>query len=200
MNWLTSLNKHPLHDLTVDTTQKMNPKVHNRKEIHKGRVFDLIREELTLSNGVHTQMDIVRHPGAAAIVALTSAGELLMLKQYRHAVGRALWEIPAGTLEKGESALECAKRELVEETGFSARQWKPLSTIYLLPAYSDEQMHLFLAQGLEEAQQDLDDDEIIQVHSIPVNDIYKMITEGSIVDAKTITAFFLSIPDIGGVL
>jgi ADP-ribose pyrophosphatase len=178
----------------------MNPKVHNRQEIHKGRVFDLIREELTLSNGVHTQMDIVRHPGAAAIVALSSSRELLMVKQYRHAVGRTLWEIPAGTLEKGESALECAQRELAEETGFSARQWKSLNTICLLPAYSDEQMHLFLAQGLEQAQQDLDDDEIIQVHLIPVDDIYKMITNGSIVDAKTIAAFFLSLGDIGAVL
>jgi ADP-ribose pyrophosphatase len=166
--------------------------VHDRKVLHKGRVFSLTRENLTLSNGFKTDMDIIRHPGAAAIVAVTVDQHFLMLRQYRHAVGKTLWEIPAGTLEAGEPPLSCAQRELAEETGFSARQWQPLGAITPVPSYSDERIHLFLARDLLSAKQHLDVDEIIQVQKLPLATILNLIGEGSIEDAKTISAIFLA--------
>lgn len=178
----------------------MTARIRNRKLIHKGRVFELTRESLTLSNGVQTDMDIISHPGAAAIVALTPDRHLLMLRQYRHAVTRDLWEIPAGTLEDGEDPLTCAQRELVEETGYSADQWDELGTTIPVPGYSNEQIHLFLARDLTPAQQNLDDDEIIEVEKVSFDQVISMISEGTIEDSKTITAVFLAIQKFGGSL
>lgn len=175
----------------------MTARIRNRKLIHKGRVFELTRESLTLSNGVQTDMDIIHHPGASAIVALTPDRHVLMLQQYRHAVTKDLWEIPAGTLEDGEDPLTCAQRELVEETGYSADQWDELGTTIPVPGYSNEQIHLFLARDLTPAQQNLDDDEIIEVEKVSFDQVIGMISDGTIEDAKTITAVFLAIQKFG---
>ncbi|HSO19836.1 MAG TPA: NUDIX hydrolase, partial [Desulfosarcina sp.] len=143
----------------------MKPSVCSRSTlIKKGRVFDFYVEQVTLPNGVDLEMEIVRHPGAAAVVPLTDDGAVLLLRQFRHAAGGYIWEIPAGTLEPGEDALSCAHRELAEETGYRARQLEKLTEITPLPAYSDERIHLYLATGLEKAHQDLDADELLSVH------------------------------------
>lgn len=161
-----------------------------RNRLHAGRVFDITLENVTFPNGVNRDMEIIRHPGASAIVPLTGDNNVLMLKQYRHAVGRVMWEIPAGTFEKDENPLACASRELKEETGFEAQVWEPLGAITPVPGYSDERIHLFLAQELAPAVQHLDADEFIEVQSLPLSQVAVMITSGEIEDAKTIAAIF----------
>ena len=134
--------------------------------INKGRVFDLFSENVTLPNGVTTDMDVIRHPGAAAIVAITDDGCILFIEQYRHAVGGFIWEIPAGTLDPNEDETACAERELIEETGYKARKIEKLGVITPLPAYSDERIHIYLATSLTRAVQNLDEDELLSVHPV----------------------------------
>ncbi len=170
----------------------MNAKVNRIKTLHHGRVFKLVSENVTLSNGVQTDMDIIRHPGAAAIVPMLSNQELMMIKQYRHAIGKYIWEIPAGTLNQNESPIACAKREIVEEIGYSANEWEKLGEIIPVPGYSDERIHVFLATDLHPSKQNLDDDEVLEVVSVKFNDAMGMIYDGQIQDSKTITSLFLT--------
>jgi ADP-ribose pyrophosphatase len=170
-----------------------------RKTILKGRVFDFTVENITLPNGVNIDLEIVRHPGASAIVPLNGKGEVVMLRQYRHAIGGALWEIPAGTLHAGEAPLVCAKRELAEETGLEAEYWESMGAVTPLPGYSDERIHLYLARRLTASTQSLDPDEIIEVHPIPLQKVVEMILDGEIEDAKTIVAIFHTLHQKGGI-
>lgn len=167
--------------------------VNQTQLIRKGRVFNLYAESVTLPNGVKVAMEVIRHPGAAAIVPITDDRSVLLLKQYRHAVGGAIWEIPAGTMERGEAPHGCARRELVEETGYRAGHLKRLAEIVPLPAYSDERIHLFLATSLERACQRLDADELLSVHRIGLQQAIQMITDGEIQDAKTIVGLQLAV-------
>jgi ADP-ribose diphosphatase len=170
----------------------MNRAVCNRAIlIKKGRVFEFYSENITLPNGVNIDMEVIRHPGAAAIVPLMDDRTVLLLKQYRHAVGGFIWEIPAGTLDPQEDADCCARRELTEETGYTARHFEKLAEITPLPAYSDERIHLFLATGLAKAAQNLDADELLSVHPLDLSRALNMITRGEIQDAKTITGLQL---------
>ena len=164
--------------------------LHRRERLHSGRVFDITIENVTFPNGVNRNMEIIRHPGASAIVPLTDDNNVLMLKQYRHAVGSVMWEIPAGTFDGDENPLACASRELIEETGFEAQAWDGLGAITPVPGYSDERIHLFLARDLAPAVQKLDADEFIEVQPLPLSQVAVMITSGEIEDAKTIAAIF----------
>ena len=176
----------------------MNKAICNQSTlIRKGRVFDLFSENVTLPNGVTLDMEIIRHPGAAAIVPVMDDHTVLLLKQYRHAVGGFIWEIPAGTLDPGEDARRCAERELTEETGYAADHFERLAEITPLPAYSDERIHLFLATGLTRAAQKLDADELLFVHRIDLRRAIKMVAEGEIQDAKTITGLQLAAGRLG---
>ncbi len=121
----------------------MNAKINNRLTVYEGKVYSLIRENVTLENGITTNMEFIEHPGATAIIPLVNESRIVLLKQYRHALRKHIWEIPAGTLDPRESALNCAKRELIEETGFSADQWHSLGEITPVPGYSDERIHVF---------------------------------------------------------
>ena len=170
----------------------MNTKINRHVTLHEGRVFSLVTENVTLENGVTIDLDIIRHPGASAIVPLTDNNTLLMIKQYRHAVGDFIWEIPAGTLDANETPLECAKRELVEETGFSANTWQKLGETTPLPGYSDERIHIFFATDLTPARQDLDLDEILHVHEVRFDEVVKMAQRGEIEDGKTISGLFMA--------
>lgn len=171
----------------------MTAKVNHRRLIEKGRIFDITTENVTLPNGYTMDLEIIRHPGASAIVPITENAEVLMLKQYRHAIGGYIWEIPAGTFDGSEDPLVCAKRELTEETGYRAMHWSFLSAIIPVPGYSDEQIHLFLARDLKPAKQDLDQDEILEVHPMPIQSVLAMISNGEINDAKTITGILLAV-------
>jgi 8-oxo-dGTP pyrophosphatase MutT (NUDIX family) len=170
----------------------MAAKVNSRTTVHRSRVFNLIRENITLVNGVTTDLEFLEHPGAAAIVPFLDETRVLLLKQYRHAIKDYIWEIPAGTLDPQESVMNCARRELIEETGYSADQWQKLGEITPVPGYSDERIHIFLADGLRPAEQHLDKDEIIHVHAIEFNEALEMIKQGKIQDAKSIAGIFLA--------
>ncbi len=172
--------------------EKIFPKVNKSVSIHHGRVFKLVKEHITLANGVSSEIDIIRHPGASAIIPMSDKNNVILIKQYRHAVGNYLWEIPAGTLNPNESALICAKRELIEETGYSAIAWKKLGEIIPVPGYSNELIHIFLATGLKSAKQNLDFDEILEVHEIKFADALTMIYQGEIQDSKTVCGLFMA--------
>ena len=164
-------------------------KVLQRDVIHRGRVFELAVERVRLPDDREVRLDVLRHPGAAAIVPLTDAGEILLLRQFRHAAGGYLWEIPAGTLERDEQPRACAERELVEEAGMRAREMIALGEIVPVPGYSTERIHLFLARGLSPADQKLDDDELIaEVRPIPVAEALRWLADGTLVDAKSAVA------------
>jgi len=167
-------------------------KVNAVQPIHTGRVFELQKENITLPNGITLDIEIIRHPGASAIVPVSTDGSVVLIRQYRHAVGGFIWEVPAGTLNKGETPLACAQRELVEETGFSAKVFYKLGEIVPVPGYSDERIHLFLAKGLEPARQNLDRDELLDVHQVPFDETIDMIKRGAIVDGKTIAGLLLA--------
>ena len=170
----------------------MSATINKNVTLHDGKVFRLARENVTLENGVTIDLDIIHHPGASAIVPLTENNTLLMIKQYRHAVGDFIWEIPAGTLDPDENPLQCAERELIEETGFSAKAWQKLGEITPLPGYSDERIHIFLATDLTPASQDLDMDEILHVHEVSCDDAIRMVQSGKIEDGKTISGLFMA--------
>lgn len=170
----------------------MSVKVHKITSLYHGKVFDVVVEKVTLPNGAVKNREIVRHHGAAAMVPFLNDGKVVLIKQYRHAVGKFLWEIPAGTLEPNEEPIECAKRELVEETGYEAAHLDKLTEILPAPGYTDEHIHIFLATGLTLAEQNLEDDEVLQVLPTKFDMALEMIQQGEIQDAKTIIGLLLS--------
>jgi len=170
----------------------MTATVNRRTPLYQGRVFLMVRENVTLDNGVSTDLDFIEHPGAAAILPLIAPGEVLLIKQYRHALKQYIWEVPAGTLDPGEPVMDCARRELIEETGYAAQVWRKLGEITPVPGYSDERVHLFLATELTAARQELDADEVLAVHRMPLAQALDMITRGEIQDAKSICALLLA--------
>ena len=174
-----------------------NAKYNHCTLVKKGRVFELYSENITLPNGITMDMEVIRHPGAAAIVPVTDDGCILLLNQYRHAVGGFIWEIPAGTLDPDEDEMTCARRELTEETGYIAHKLEKLGVITPLPAYSDERIHIYLATGLTRAAQNLDDDELLSVHPFTMQAALAMIGEGKIQDAKTIASLHLAFNRLG---
>jgi ADP-ribose pyrophosphatase len=160
-------------------------------------VFDFTLERITLENDVTVDLEVIRHPGAAAIVAMPDSETILLLHQYRHALGGYIWEVPAGTVDGGETPERCARRELVEETGFSGRGFEKLGEITPVPGYSDERIHLFLATGLEQDTQRLERDELIRVEAVPLKSALTMIDEGRLQDAKTIASLMLAARRLG---
>ncbi|MGB5157320.1 NUDIX hydrolase [Desulfobacterium sp. N47] len=170
----------------------MSAKLNSSKMIYKGKVFSFFSDNVTLSNGLTTNIDVIRHPGASAIVPFLNYNEIILIKQFRYAAGGFIWEIPAGVLSPGEAPLECAKRELIEETGYSAGKMEKLTEILPVPGYSDERIHIFLATGLSESKQNLDDDEILKVHTLKLDTVMEMIGSGEITDSKTISGVCLA--------
>ena len=170
----------------------MTAKVNHRSTMYNGRVFRLIRENVTLDNGVSTDLDYIEHPGAAAIVPLITADEVVLIQQYRHALKRYIWEIPAGTLDPPEEVAACARRELAEEAGYSAAEWHELGEITPVPGYSNERIRLFLASKLSPVQQELDPDEVLAIHRVPLAKALEMISDGDIQDAKSICGLLLA--------
>jgi ADP-ribose pyrophosphatase len=162
--------------------------VHSSEEIYKGRQFSFYKERVTLPHNVEAEMAFVRHPGSAVIVPLFEDQTIAVIKQFRYVINAYIYEIPAGTIDSGESPAQCARRELEEETGYAASQFIPLGKTVLLPAYSDEISHIYLASGMTRTVQTLDEDEIIAVHRYTIQDILEMIDAGIIIDALSILA------------
>jgi len=157
------------------------------RDIHRGRVVHLTVEDVTLPNGHVMPLEIVRHPGAAAIVPLDQHGNVTLIRQYRHAVGGYLWEVPAGKLDPGESPATCAARELAEEVGLEASSLEPLGSVVTCPGFCDEVIHLFLATGLRSVPMQRGVDEVIEsVKAVSLPAAIEMIRTGEIRDGKTI--------------
>jgi ADP-ribose pyrophosphatase len=159
------------------------------RDVYRGRIVHLTIEEVTLPNGHRMELEIVRHPGAAAIAAIDADGGVTLLRQYRHAAGGYLWEVPAGKLDAGEAPLACARRELREEAGLEAGHFEPVGSIVTCPGFCDEVIHLFVATELQPASQMLGVDEVIDaVRVVPLDEAMTMIRGGEIRDGKTIAA------------
>jgi 8-oxo-dGTP pyrophosphatase MutT (NUDIX family) len=159
-----------------------------RRPVLKLGIVDVGVENVSLPNGVTIDLAVIRHPGAAAIVALDSDGTIAMLTQYRHAVGGWIREIPAGCRNGDETAPDCARRELREEAGLTAARWDRLGSIVTIPSFCDERIELFLARDLAPASRNLDHDEVIHVERVKFDDALAMVRRGEIIDAKTIVA------------
>jgi ADP-ribose pyrophosphatase len=161
-----------------------------RRPIFCAGVIDLGAETVTLPNGVTVELPIIRHPGAAAIVALDHDRRVAMLHQYRHAVGATIWEIPAGCRDPGESGRQCAERELLEEAGVSAADWHHLGSLVTIPSICDERIELYLARDLSHSETRHEADEVIRVEWIDLARVVAMIRAGEVIDAKTIAGVF----------
>jgi len=170
------------------TDFRRSARVSSRRTVYDGKVLRLEVEEVKLPNGAGAELELIRHSGAAAVVPLTAAGEVILLRQYRHATGGWLLEVPAGKLDGEESPEACARRELEEETGFRAGELSPLGSIWSSPGFCDERIWLFLATGLEAAEQRLEEDEVLVVERIPFERAVEMAADGEIVDSKSTCA------------
>ena len=152
----------------------------------RGRIFDVDRLQVKMPDGRMAVRDVVRHPGAVAVVALTADGKICLVRQYRTALGRVTVEIPAGKLAPGEDPLDCASRELMEETGLRAEQIAFLTTIATSCGFADELIHIYLATGLTQGTSSPDADEFINVDLVPLTELVDAVLDGRIEDAKTV--------------
>ncbi len=151
----------------------------------RGAWLEVVTEAVELPNGNTIDLDIVRHPGASAVVPFVSDDEVLLIRQYRYATGGELWEIPAGKLEAGEEPIACARRELEEEAGCRAGRLESLGPMWASPGFTDEKIHLFAAFDLEEVPQRLEDDEVIELERMPFQRALEMVWSGEVSDAKS---------------
>ena len=178
-------------------TKQLEEKPVSRETLYRGGIVTFHRDVVTLPDGRSAGRDVVEHPGAIGVVATDERGLILLVRQWRHPVGRAMWEICAGTLEPGEDRAECAKRELAEETGFRASSWNSLGVFSLVPGYSTELMSLYHATGLQPGETNPDEDENLQVEFFDVAGVRRLIAAGE-VDMKTIGGLALAGVDIHG--
>jgi ADP-ribose pyrophosphatase len=162
-----------------------------RRSLHRGRVGDFGLEQVVLPNGAAVTLEVLRHPGAAAAIPLHDDGTVTLIRQYRHAGGGFMWEIPAGKLEPGEDPAACAARELAEEAGLEG-VLERLMVLHTTPAFTDERIWIYAAHGLRPVAQALEGDEVLTVHRLPLREAEAMVRRGEITDGKTALAILLS--------
>jgi len=171
----------------------------SKKYIYKGKIVNLRLDRVRLPSGeLHTR-EIVEHRGSVAILPVTSKKEIFLVKQFRKAVGKEIWEVPAGRIEEGESIEECARRELKEETGLLADEIKKLGEYYPSPGYCTEVIHIYLARNLKKSNALPEKDEFIKLKKFSKGEIVKMIEEGEIKDGKTYASLLLFLLKEGGI-
>lgn len=158
--------------------------------VYRGSFLQVRRDVVRLPDGSRTTREYLHHPGAVAMVALTADGGVVLERQYRYPLRREFVEIPAGKLEPGESSLDTARRELLEETGYVAAQWGRLGVVHNAIGYSDESIELWLATGLELRQPNLDKGEFLEVFTLPFDEVLAMAADGRVSDVKTIVGLF----------
>jgi ADP-ribose pyrophosphatase len=162
------------------------------ERLYSGRVINLDRDTVRFPDGSSGPLEMLRHPGASAVVPFlddprTADPLVLLIRQFRHAADGFIWEIPAGRLDPGESPEGCAHRELAEETGLRAGRLERLTTIYTTPGFTDERIHLFLAQDLSEGAHHREADEFMELHRVRWSAVLRLIRQGELVDSKTLT-------------
>jgi ADP-ribose pyrophosphatase len=170
--------------------------------VYKGPLFRICHDKLIEPGGHKNERDVIRHNGSVVIMAMDTSSSrrnpwIVIERQYRHAANQYLWELPAGKLDPGEDALTGAKRELAEETGYSAKKWKPLVEYYASPGFLGESMKVFLAEGLMAGDARPEEDEKIEFRLVKMSDVLKMIDKGAILDGKTLTCVLLYARMIG---
>lgn len=164
--------------------------------VYQGKLFRVLHDKIIEPGGRENERDIVRHNGSVVILAVDNSKSkhdpwIVMERQYRHAANQFLWELPAGKLDAGEEALAGAQRELVEETGYRAKKWKPLVEYYASPGFLGESMKVFVAEGLMAGDAHPEDDEDIEFRLVRLSEVIKMIDRGAILDGKTLTSVLL---------
>lgn len=162
------------------------------ERVYEGRLLKIDRDRVRLPNGRETTLEMVRHPGASAIVPFITPGDILLIRQFRYATGGFIYEVPAGTLNPGEDPEACARREVEEESGHRAGRLERLASIYTTPGFTDEVIHLYAAFDLTPVGQSLDHDEVLTVERMPLAEAIARIDRGEIVDSKTICALLLA--------
>jgi ADP-ribose pyrophosphatase len=162
------------------------------ERVYEGRLLKVDRDRVRLPNGQETDLEMVRHPGASAVVPFVTDDEILLIRQFRYAAGGFILEAPAGTLDPGEGPESCARREVQEEVGHRAGRLERLGTIYTTPGFTDEEIHLWAAYDLTPVGQKLERDEVLTVVRMSLDDAIAAIRDGQIVDAKTICALHLA--------
>src|SRR5512141_2400970 len=162
----------------------------------QGRAFKIRRDTLRTPDGHETKLEIVEHGGSVVILPIDEQNNLIFVRQYRHAAGGDLLELPAGTRDKDEPYESCAAREIREETGLEAKKLQKLGEFYLAPGYSTELMGVFLATGLKENPLQADDDEFLQVEKIPLKKAFGMAEHGEMPDSKSLAALLLARPHL----
>ena len=158
------------------------------EEIYKGKIVHLFCDTVRLPNGKEATREVIRHVGAAAVVPLTDEGNVILVRQYRYPFSQVMLEIPAGKLDIGEDPIDCAKRELIEETGYDAKELVYLGAFYPSVAMLNEVIHLFLAKNMTLCETNLDEDEFLHVEQRPLGEVVEQVMRGEIPDGKTQTA------------
>ena len=192
------LAKAPKAAQAVETAQLLSSEV-----VYQGPLFRVLHDRLIEPGGRESERDVIRHNGSVVILAIDSSKSkknpwIVVERQYRHAAQQFLWELPAGKLDAGEDALAGSKRELAEETGYSARKWKPLAEYYASPGFLGESMKVFVAEGLVAGDAHPEDDEQIEFRLVKLSDVLKMIEKGAILDGKTLTGILMYARKIAG--
>lgn len=162
------------------------------EKLYEGKILTLRVDTVELPNKKYSKREIVEHSGAVAIVAVTNDNEIVMVRQYRKAIENYLLEIPAGKLEYNEEPLECAKRELKEETGYESKDIELLCEVYASPGFSTEKIYIFLAKDLQEGESDLDEGEYLEVEKIEVKTLIDMVLKNKITDSKSINGILMA--------
>ena len=174
------------------TYKKAHVEVLSSEVAFEGPLFRVLREEVREPGDKTSSRDIIRHNGSVVILAVVDASKkdplIVMERQYRHAAGQYLWEVPAGKMDEGEERLAAAKRELKEETGYRAKKWTKLVRYFASPGFLGEWMQVFLAEGLIAGEATPEEDELLEVVLVPLSEVLQMIDEGKILDGKTLVA------------
>jgi ADP-ribose pyrophosphatase len=172
--------------------KKANVEVLSSKVVFEGPIFRVVHEDVQEPGNKLTHRDIIRHNGSVVILAVDDSSKrdplIVMERQYRHAAGQYLWEVPAGKMDEGEERLAAAKRELKEETGYRAKKWTKLVRYFASPGFLGEWMQVFLAEGLIEGEATPEEDELLEVVLVPLSEVLRMIDEGKILDGKTLVS------------
>ena len=169
-----------------DELRRMGEEKISGEEIFNGFILHVQKDAVRLPDGNTASREVIRHIGAVCVIPVTEENEVIMERQYRYPINRVIWEIPAGKLDAAnEDWLDAAKRELREETGYTADEWTMIGEFYGAPAYSDERIGMFLARGLHKGERHMDEDEYLDVVKVPLTELADAVMSGEISDAKT---------------